>query len=300
MRGFVTALRHLVVSGIAGSGLALLVGAALAAEPISFPSLSDGQIITAYYQAADGEGQHPAVVLLHGCGGLIRNGGPSSFYQSWRDILGEAGYAVLMVDSAGSRGFGSTCGGGTVRKAMYEKRPGDAYAALNYLQALPEVDPSRISLIGWSQGGGIVLLTVSSESIGRPQPAPSPDFRAAVAFYPAACSKRLQSRPFTHVEPGNWSTVAPLLVLQGGADNWTLAAPCKTFVDSVRELGEDVEIVVYPDAVHSFDAPNMPVHERLGLLTASGKPPLVGTDPEAREDAIKRVIAFLDQANGKP
>ena len=69
---------------------------------------------------------------------------------------------------------------------------------------------------------------------------------------------------------------------------------------AVRELGEDVEIVVYPDAVHSFDAPNMPVHERLGLLTASGKPPLVGTDPEAREDAIKRVIAFLDQANGKP
>jgi dienelactone hydrolase len=236
-------------------------------------------------------------VFLHGCSGLGNSGKPFSSYLAWEEILKQQGYAVLMVDSAGSRGFGSTCGGGEGRKTMYRERPGDAYAALSYLQSRPEIDPVRVFLIGWSQGGGIVLLTVSSKSIGRLDPAPGHDFRAAIAFYPAACSKRLQTVPFTEVEPDAWSTVAPLLILQGEADNWTLAGPCVTFVESVQARGEPVEIVVYPDAVHSFDAPDMPVHERAGGRTSSGKPPLVGTHPEAREDAIARVIAFLNSHN---
>ena len=176
---------------------------------------------------------------------------------------------------------------------MYRERPGDAYAGLSYLQSLQSIDPNRIYLIGWSQGGGVALLTMNTESIGRPVPSPPRDFQGAVAFYPGKCAAEFQEAPYTSVEPGTWSTIAPILILQGGRDNWTPAAPCESFVGDLQARGEPVDIVIYPDAVHSFDAPNLPLRLRQDALTARGEAPLVGTDHEARAAAIEAVLAFL-------
>ena len=65
----------------------------------------------------------------------------------------------------------------------------------------------------------------------------------------------------------------------------------------VSELsgGEKVEIVIYAGALHDFDHPRLEVKERSDIAfsaTGTGKA-TVGTNPEAREDAIKRVRAFL-------
>lgn len=263
------------------------------AEPVTVTA-ADGDKLNAHLIIPEGAGgPYPAVVFLHGCGGLGRSGGVFTKYRAWAQHLSGQGFAVLMIDSAGSRGLKATCGKGNGREAMFRLRPGDAYAGLRFLQARADISPDRIGLIGWSQGGGVALLTIVRQSIGRPNPAPLHDFRAAVAFYPAACSVRLQSRPFTELPSGEWSSVAPLLVLHGGADNWALAAPCKTFVDTARKRGEPVEIVIYPGALHSFDAPNMARRELPGQRTASGEKPLLGTDPSARADALKRVPLFL-------
>jgi dienelactone hydrolase len=241
-----------------------------------------------------GIGPFPAAVFLHGCSGLGPPGRIFSTYESWSDHLTEAGYAVLMVDSAGSRGFGRTCGPSEERTRMYRERPTDAYGALAFLQSRWRIDPSRISLIGWSQGGGIALLSIVDNSIGRPSPPPEHDFNAAVAFYPAACSITRQSKPYTESEPGEWRPVAPLLVLQGGADNWTTPDRCVVFIDTVRAHGHPAEIIVYPGAYHSFDAPNMPIRERREVTMSNGQHPIVGTDKAAREDALKRVVDFLE------
>lgn len=64
-----------------------------------------------------------------------------------------------------------------------------------------------------------MLLSIVEPSIGRPVPPPRHNFRAAIAFYPAVCNDSMQSRPFTAVAPGGWTTRIPLLVLQGAADN---------------------------------------------------------------------------------
>jgi dienelactone hydrolase len=64
-------------------------------------------------------------------------------------------------------------------------------------------------------------------------------------------------------------------------------------VEEVQGRGEPVEIVLYPDAVHAFDAPNMPVRERKGAKTGFGTAPLVGTNEKARQAAIKAVLTFL-------
>ena len=180
---------------------------------------------------------------------------------------------------------------------MYRDRPKDAYAALQYLQAQPFVRPDRIGLMGWSQGGRAVLLSINDKSIGRPAGLKQ-DFVAAVAFYPGACSERQQSKPFTEVEPQQWTTAIPLLVLFGEADVWTLFPPCEAFISAAKARGNPVELKSYPSAVHAFDTPNQPVKERPEYRTRDGRIPLTGTDKDARADAFPRVLEFLKASPG--
>jgi dienelactone hydrolase len=262
-------------------------------ETVHFVSLDGHTNLTAYLGRHPGDAPRPAVVLMHGCSGL-RNAEGRIFanHRAWMRALFAKGYDVLTVDSAGSRGFGQTCTAGPDRVTMYRDRPKDAYAALAYLQAQPWVQPDRIGLMGWSQGGAIALLSINDKSIGRPA-ALKADFVAAVAFYPGACSERLQSKPFTQVEPQHWTTSIPLLVLFGEADTWTLFAPCEAFISAAKARGNPVELKSYPSAVHGFDAPDQPRKELPAYRSPDGRIPLIGTDKEARADAFPRVLEFL-------
>jgi dienelactone hydrolase len=247
-----------------------------ALETVHFASLDEKTNLTAYLGRHPGDAPRPAVVLMHGCSGLLNDKGRIFVnYRAWMRALFAKGYDVLTVDSASSRGFGQTCTDGPDRITMYRDRPGDAYAALAYLQAQPAVAADRIALMGWSQGGGIALLSINDRSIGRP-PGLKRDFKAAVAFYPGACSERLQ-----------------LLVLFGAADTWTLLEPCEEFITAAKARGNPVELKSYPAAVHGFDAPNQRRKERPEYRNGDGPVPVIGTDKEARADAVPRVLEFL-------
>lgn len=264
-----------------------------ALDTVLFASLDGVTNLTAYLGRHEGDAPRPAVVLMHGCSGL-RNpqGGIIPLYRAWMRALFAAGFDVLTVDSAASRGFAQTCTPGPQRITMYRDRPKDAYAALQYLQAQPGVQAGRIALMGWSQGGAIVLLSINDKSIGRPAGLRQ-DFKTAVAFYPGACADRWQSKPWTEVEPGGWTTQVPLLVLFGAADTWTPLGPCEKFLDAAKARGNPVELKVYPDAVHAFDAPNLPRTELPAYRNGNGPMPVIGTDAEARADAFSRVLEFL-------
>ena len=57
-----------------------------------------------------GDGPHPAVVALHGCGGLADSkGNLYPQYQAWADHLMGAGFAVLFPDSFAGRGMSAQC-----------------------------------------------------------------------------------------------------------------------------------------------------------------------------------------------
>jgi dienelactone hydrolase len=230
----------------------------------------------------DGPDPHPAVVALHGCGGLGDRQGPlSSRHRDWGERLSGTGFVVLFPDSFGSRGLGSQCGNRerTVRPSL--ERTADAVAARAFLQARADVKPGSVSLLGWSNGGTSVLHAV------RPEHATGlPDFARAVAFYPGC--RLLQ-------ESGRWRTRLPLLILMGEADDWTPPALCRELVAAARARGEPVDLVLYPGAVHGFDAPASQRRTRRGLaFTGDGSGEAqVGTDPAARGDALQRVPAFL-------
>ncbi|HXO70605.1 MAG TPA: dienelactone hydrolase family protein [Bradyrhizobium sp.] len=264
-----------------------------ALETVHFASLDGKTNLTAYLGRHPGDAPRPAVVLMHGCSGLLNaNGRIFPIYRTWMRALFAKGYDVLTVDSAASRGFGQTCSPGPNRITMWRDRPSDAYAALGYLQAQPSVRADRIALMGWSQGGGAVLLTINDKSIGRPA-ALSQDFVTAVAFYPGVCNDKFQSKPWTQVEPQGWTTQVPLLVLFGAADTWTPLAPCEEFLGRAKARGNPVELKIYANAVHAFDAPNLPRTELPAYRNGNGPVPVIGTDEEARADAFPRVLEFL-------
>jgi dienelactone hydrolase len=264
-----------------------------ALETVHFTSLDGTTNLTAYLGRHAGEAPRPAVVLMHGCSGLLNpKGAIFPIYRAWMRALFAQGYDVLTVDSAASRGFGQTCTAGPDRITMRRDRPRDAYAALQYLQAQPSVRADRVALMGWSQGGGVVLLSINDKSIGRPA-ALAEDFKAAVAFYPGVCSDTLQSKPWTRVEPQGWTTQIPLLVLFGAADVWTPLQPCEAFLSAAKTRGNPVELKTYANAVHGFDAPNLPRTELPAYRNGNGPVPVIGTDNEARADAFPRVLEFL-------
>lgn len=260
--------------------------AAVAQDLVHFPSLDDQHtVLDGYLYRAAGEGRHPAVVGLHGCSGMFFNGRISALEFAWAYMFTSRGYDVLLVDSFGPRQHGEMCSIGGFDLAIYRNRPKDAYGALVWLQAQDHVQPDRIAAVGWSQGGGVVLLSVGEPSRGRPVNLIQPDFRAAVAFYPASCRDDRA--------PAGWTTKIPLLVLQGEADVWTPAEPCKAFIDGAIARGAKAEIVMYPGAYHAFDAPNLTKRELPNYVTRAGVVPIVATDPAARADSQRRVGEFL-------
>ena len=273
--------------------LCAVATAAGAQQTVNFTSLDGTTNLTAHLSRPEGDAPRPGLVLMHGCSGLLdAKGRILPIYRAWMRALLVQGYVVLTVDSASSRGFGQTCSASPDRITMYRDRPKDAYAALQYLQAQPFVQPDRVGLMGWSQGGGTVLRTINDKSIGRPAGL-ARDFRAAVSFYPGACSEKWQSKPYTQVEPASWTTHVPLLVLSGEADTWTPFAPCEAFITAAKARGNPIEFKNYPSAGHAFDAPNLPRTELPAYRSGDGPIPVMETNREARADAFPRVLEFL-------
>lgn len=276
------------------SGLLRLIGSGLACGFVA-PALASGSpervafegpgvsLRAEMYRPA-GPGPFPAVVAMHGCGGLYERGGAlNPRHADWGERLAAAGFLVLLPDSFGSRGLGSQCRTGAREIRPGRERVADAFAAKAFLQARPDVKPGAVSLLGWSNGGSTVLYAAAAEA--RTAGRDGPDFARAVAFYPGC---RLPA------ERG-WRDRVPLLILVGAADDWTGAAPCQTLAQRSDARGEAVSIVVYPGANHDFDHPSLPIRQRDGLAyTADGNGLAhVGTDPAARADALRRVPAFL-------
>jgi dienelactone hydrolase len=245
----------------------------------------DGVTLNAELFRPDGAGPFPAVVAMHGCAGLYRKDGKTAAREAdWAMRLRDGGFAVLLVDSFGSRGQGSQCRVPTDDRDIltFRERASDAFAALAYLQSRADVIKDRISLLGWSNGGLTVLHVVRQAA----ERAKDDGFAKAIAFYPP-CRDALTR--------GNWRTRIPLLILIGEADDWTPPEPCRALAEDASRDGGPVSLVSYPGAYHDFDHPDLPVRRLTGLSATPGNSGAahVGSNPAAREDAYTRVLEFL-------
>jgi len=203
-------------------------------------ALERGEMVTATSQTIDGylsrprgDGPFPAIVYLHGCGGLSER-----TRRYFADLLTGWGYVVLAVDSFATRGIPQAC------DRPMPDRQADAWGAMLHLSTLPFVDKARIGVVGSSQGGIVTMRLASTRDVKLYDVPDDLTFKVAVAFYPI-CSAATR-----------WLAV-PTLILIGDKDDWTPARNCEQWLSQRPDKGAPVRLQVYPGAYHAFDFPGL-------------------------------------------
>lgn len=221
-----------------------------------------------------GKGPFPLVVYMPPCGGPNF---PLEFQQEkfWIERLKARNVAVLIVDPLVPRGLDKGICDKllTVRKDVQEKNESvlqllqqggnDAAAAVKLAKTLPDIDPKRIFLMGFSSGGTSSLRAADPKAGGYHDT----DLAGVIVYYPL-CYEGVDA-------------AVPTLVLIGDKDDWVDVAGCQALKGKA-----DFDIAVYPGATHAFTMQFEKPFEWAGHQMAY--------DAKSTEEAAQRVEAFID------
>ena len=189
-------------------------------------------------EGADAETPVPAMVILHGSGGIQE--GREFAYANWFASKGIAGF---VVDYYAPRGVTEETP--YVMKTMAATEVDlvtDAYAALNILATHPAIDANRIGVTGYSYGGMATRYTLDPRIKEIMAPG-VPPFALHMDIY-GPC----------HQNTGSWETTgAPYLAVYGTADNSVEPAKCAQVQDKLRQGGSEVEALVIEGAGHAWE-----------------------------------------------
>jgi carboxymethylenebutenolidase len=232
----------------------------------------EGRYVGLAYTAVLPEGTPPAegwpgVVVLHELLGVA----PEILAVGER--FAERGWAAVIPDylSAGHRI-------GCLVRAGQEVRSGRPGALTETLSAAarafgerPDVDGSRMAVIGFCIGGSLALLLGTVEELG---------LRAVSANYGEVPRQEVLS------------TSPPVVASYGGRD-LVFRGKADVLRRRLDACGVASDVEVYPEAGHSFMTEG-----RHPVLSVLALPLRLGYVPEAAEDAWKRVFAWLDRYAG--
>lgn len=235
-------------------------------EEVSIP-VPGGKTLRAEVAAPAGDGPHPAGIVIHEIFGL------NDDIRGKTEHFAGNGYLAVAPDLYSILGRKPLC----VVRAMQSlrRREGPVFEGLEavraWLTARPDVDPSRIGVIGFCMGGGFALLFAAKAPLG-----------AAAVFYGDV------PKDETPLE-----AACPVVAGYGGRDA-VFGKFAARLEDHLNVLGVENDIKVYPDAGHSY------MSEHTGLLNklASWGPMKVGFNPKAAEDSWRRVDAFFAEHLG--
>jgi dienelactone hydrolase len=274
------------------------------ALPLSAAFAAQAAPETVYFRSADGTTEivgylfqpatpppHPAIVLLHGRAGpyssnvnadcklVARNVASrcsattlTKRHQMWGEFWASRGVLALLPDSFGPRGkahgFGRFTHDDPDRASVNEKtvRPLDAEGALAFLRSRADVDPSRIFLQGWSNGGSTTLNVMIRQGVKG-------GFRAALAFYPGCGRLALLDNAV--------STAAPVAMFLAEDDEEVSPIICQHVADRSIDTGTTLTVTLYPGATHDFDDPGEKRQEVPG-------------NPAAKADAMAKAAGVVD------
>ena len=169
--------------------------------------------------------------------GVAGSEGWKNHHYDYMKMYQDLGYATFELNSFQSRNIKSTVGKQnqvTVAAMVF-----DAYKALETLSEHKSIDKDKVSITGWSLGGGVTLFSAWNpiiKTLGE-----SVKFASHLAFYPPC---------FFDFEDMNFSEV-PIHILIGELDDWTPAKPCDDFVGKLAK--SNINITVYESSHHGFD-----------------------------------------------
>lgn len=209
-------------------------------------------------------GKRPGVIVIHEIFGLN---------DDIRQITGrvaDLGYVALAPDLYDHSGPRVLCVARTM--ASLNRGQGQAFddldAARAWLAARPEVEASRVGVIGFCMGGGFALLYAVRAPLG-----------AAAVFYGAApkTAKELEG-------------ICPVLGGYGGRDR-VFARHGRRLKEFLTGLNVPQDVRIYEDAGHSF----MSQHTGLLATLSAYGPMKVGYNAAAADDSWKRIGEFFRQ-----
>jgi dienelactone hydrolase len=189
-----------------------------------------------------GTGTVPAVVLMHGSGGLY-----DALLDYWPGRFNAAGIAVLTFDRFGPRGVRNTTDDQS--RVPPAADIADAFAALRFLATQPRIDAQRVALMGFSRGGSATLRAAVERFIAAQKLPDGLRYAAFIPTYTGGCvgTFRLRARPGVFGK-------APMLFIHGTADDYTPIEPCREYAGQIRDAGTPVDFVALDGAQHKFDA----------------------------------------------
>ena len=248
-----------------------------AAETVTITSsLASKGPFTAQLLRPSGAGPFPAVVAMHGCGGLLNDKRPA---QEPGDRLGgtvpRRAATRCCFPTASRRAACARSAPRRAARSFPRTAPTISRQPPSGWQASPSSTRRRLALMGWSHGAMAVLWALRPGFLDTP-----PLFKTAIAFYPGC-------RQIARLE--DWRPSIPLTLLIGGGRR----------LDPAGAL---------PRARATHRLPLRRVRRRLSRLRraqlARARAPRarrrggrasahVGTDPAARAAAIKEVMDIL-------
>ena len=182
------------------------------------------------------KGKRPGVLVIHEWWGLNQH----ARNQAVR--LAKQGYVAFALDMYGGGKVATHPADARAFTQEATKDPGVVRArfesALAVLKAQPQVDASRIGVVGYCFGGGVALEMARAGA----------DVAAVATFHGALAP---------HGQPAQKGKVKPrIFVATGGADPMVPPEQVEALRKEMKEAGANFEIAVYPGAKHSFTNPD--------------------------------------------
>ena len=243
-------LRRVLITLLCVQVLASLAWAATGKE-VSYKS--GVETVKAILYTPEGKGPFPGIIVIHEWWGL------NDWVKEQASKLADQGYAALAVDLYRGKVAATPEEAHEIMRGVPADRAArDLHAALEFLQAQPNVKKDRIASIGWCMGGGYSLDVALTE----------PTLTAAVINY-----GHLATDPAAIGKIG-----AAILGNFGGQDKGIPPDDVKKFEEQLKKDGKRADIKIYPDAGHAFENPNNKS----------------GYRAEDATDAWQRTVTFLD------
>lgn len=234
------------------------------------PDISIGRpagALPAYLAQPAGDGPWPGVIVVHDALGMTTD------LRRQADWLAAEGFLAAAPDLYhwGSR---PRCLVATIRQAL--AREGPVFDDLDSVRRRLLADPrctGRVGVIGFCLGGGFALLLAAAD---RGYDASSVNYGGvpddAEELLAGAC---------------------PVIGNYGRRDT-SLSDDPERLRDALDATGTEGEVIVHPDAGHSFLNDHAP-GETPAWAAVMARISNSGFDPEAAADARRRIVAFFDR-----
>ncbi len=193
-------------------------------ERVTYLSGDDKTELNGYVAAPDGDGPHPAVLILRGVAG------PEDGYTEIADRLAGWGYLAFLH-------------GWKVRGDDPPDAPvtADLAGAMRYLRGRADVARDRIGVFGFCRGGVHSLMAATAH----------PDIRLAVIFHGFAF-RREQAQPGLQPYDLAAEISVPTLILHGTKDEQAPIEGMRRLEKNVHALKRPIRFKYYDGIPHGF------------------------------------------------